>query len=285
MGSMIRIAKVSSLNNPAFNWLSIDQPEETFANAYPADKLSLISYSYVRWSDNPVNMTQVVDSDAPNYVTTSPPLRPVAIEYDVGYAMRRLISQVRPLTGVPIAPEDWSDPDPEGEQPMVGSYKKLDLIYVYNEVYADGEFSDFGFRPYGGSPLYPGIIRANLREGIWYTNQGIAPVTIRCAIASSIGGVVTIDTVKPHYLSVGTTISVYGTNSNFDGAHVIETVPTSKTLTFSRDIDDVSPTVFPLGQAITMPATFGPVPWNYLLNTFGIDNPSQWIKYSGPRTI
>jgi hypothetical protein len=285
MGSMIRIAKVSSLNNPAFNWLSIDQPEESFANAYPADKLSLISYSYVRWSDNPVNMTQAVDSGAPNYVTTSPPLRPTAIEYDTGYAMRRLISQVRPLDGVPIEPEDWADPDPDGEQPTVDSYKKLDLIYVENEIYVDEEFAYSGYRPYGGSPLYPGILRSNLREGVWYTNQGPIPVTISCASASATGGVVTIDTGIPHYLSVGSKVSIYGTDPNFDGAQIIETVPTSRSFTFSRDIDDVASTNFPIGQAITMPAPFGPIPWNYLLNTFGIDNPSQWIKYSGPRTV
>lgn len=291
MGSMIRIAKVSSLNNPAFNWLSLDQPEESFANAYPASNLSLISYSYVRWADNPVNMTQTVDEDAPNYVTTTPPLRPVAIDYDTGYAMRRLISQVRPLAGVPIDPEDWADDDPEGEQPLVGAYKKLDLLYIDNEVYADGEFAYSGYKAYGGSPLYPGILRSNLREGIRYVNQGPTPVTIRVATGSITDGVVTIDTGspagsgKPHYLSIGTKVSIYGTDPNFDGSYIVETIPNSRSFTFSRDIPNVSSTVFPLGQAVTMPVTFGPVPWNYLLNTFGIDNPSQWIKYSGPRTI
>lgn len=289
MGSMIRIGKVSSLNNPAFNWLSFDQPEPSFVSAYPADKLSLISYAYVRWSDSPVNMTQAVDDTAPNYVDplddATPPLRPVSIDYDVGYAMRRLISQVRPLLGVPIAPEDWGDADPDGEQPMIDSYKKLDLVYFQNEQYVDEEFVYNGYRPYGGSPLYPGILRANLREGIWYTNRGTNPVTIRVANASLTSGIVTVDTTEPHYLSVGTKISIYGTDPNFDGTYTIETVPSRSTLTFSRPLDNVSSTSFPLGQAVTIPVNFGPVPWNYSLNTFGIDDPTQWIKYSGQRTI
>lgn len=285
MGAMIRIAKVSSLNNPAFNWLSLDQPETSFSNAYAASNLSLISYSYVRWSDNPAYMTQSVASSAPNYVTSTPPLRPVSIEYDVGFAMRRLISQVRPLAGLPITPETWGNADPNGTQPLVGSNKKLDLQYIANEVYEGGAFVQKGYHAYGGSPLYPGILRSNLREGIWYTNRDNAPVTIAVRSASATDNVVTVNTGKPHYLPVGTKLSIYGTDPKFNGQQVIATVPTSTSFTFNRTVSDTSETLFPLGQAITMPETFGPVPWNYLLNTFGIANPSQWINYSGPRTI
>jgi hypothetical protein len=290
MGSMIRIGKVSSFSNSSFDWLTLDQPASSFSNAYAASRLSLISYAYVRWSDNPANMTQSVDASAPNY-SSSTPLRPVNIEYDTGYAMRRLISQVRPISGLPTAPGDWSTSDPSGTQPMVGSYKKLDLIYVQNENYVDGGFVLSGYRAYGGSPLYPGILRSNLREGIWYTNRGSAPIKVRAATVSSSSGVVTVntgypvDSGNPHYLSAGTKISVYGTDPKFNGTYVIDTVPSSRSFTFKRSTPDTSATEFPIGQVVTVPVSFGPVPWNYLLNTFGIDDPSQWIKYSGPRTI
>ena len=285
MGAMIRIAKVGSLNDPSFNWLSLDQPQSSFSNAYAASKLSLISYAYVRWSDNPAYMTQSVASSSPNYVTSTPPLRPVSIEYDVGFAMRRLISQVRPLSGLPITPATWSNADPVGTQPLVGSYKKLDLLYIATETYTDSAFVQKGYHAYGGSPLYPGILRSNLREGVWYINRADAPVTIRVESVSATDSVVTVNTGKPHYLSVGTKLSIYGTDPKFNGQQVITTVPTSTSFTFNRTVSNTSETLFPIGQAVTMPETFGPVPWNYLLNTFGIDNPSQWISYKGPRTI
>lgn len=291
MGSMIRLARVGSLNNPTFNWLTLDQPDESFANAYAAQNLSLISYAYVRWSDSPTSMTQAVDSEAPNYVDpmdpATPPLRPVAIDYDTGFAMRRLISQVRPLTGVPILTAEWSDPDPDGEQPLVDGYNKLDLIYVQHEIFADGEFAYNGYRAFGGSPLYPGILRSNLREGVWYTSQGEPPRTVRVVDASLTSGVVTVNTGTAHYLSVGTRISVYGTDSVFNGVYTIASVPTSKSFTYERPTDtgDVATTTFPLGQAVTLGANFGPVPWNYLLNTFGIDNPTAWIKFDGRTTV
>lgn len=285
MDSMIRIGKVSSLNNSAFNWLTLDQPEETFANAYPADRLSLISYAYVRWSENPTRMTQSVDSEAPFYVTPNdednPALRPVSEEDDTGFAMRRLISDVRPLDGVPLV---WTDPDPIGEQPMVGDYQKLDINYVQIESLVDGSFVMGGYSAFGGSPLYPGVIRSNLREGLWYTRQGAPPSRVRVASGSVTDGVATITTSSRHYLTVGTSISVYGTDSNFNGTHTITATPTSTTFTFDRPIDNVASTTYALGEGVTMPITFGPVPWNYLLNTFGIDNPTQWLTTGLRRT-
>jgi hypothetical protein len=285
MGRMIRIGKVSSFSNPAFNWLSLDQPEESFANAYPADLLSLISYAYVRWSDTPTRMTQSVNAADPFYVDPldddNPPLRPVSEEDDAGFAMRRLISNVRPLVDVPVV---WSDPDPYGEQPMVGIYQKLDLNYVQQEDLVDGEFVPSGYSAFGGSPLYPGVLRSNLREGVWYTRQGSPPIRVNVASASVSDGVATAVTGSRHYLTVGTSISIYGTDPNFDGTHVITGTPTSTTFTFDRPIDDVASTSYSLGQGVTMPQTFGPVPWNYLLNTFGIDDPAQWLTTGKRRT-
>ena len=283
MGNMIRLGKVSSFSNPAFNWLSLDQPEASFSNAVAAENLSLISYAYARWSDNPQRMTQSVDSTAPYYVSptnpSTPPLRPVTEADDAGFAMRRFISNVRPISGLPLT---WNGTDPSGTQPMVGAYQKLDLLLVPGRQYVDGAFVTSGYNSYGGTPLYPGVIRKNLREGIWYVKQGPPPSQVRVTQASLTSGVATVTTATPHYFSVGTTIALYGTDKYFNGTYTIASTPTPTSFTFNRptDLGNISTTSYALGQAVTIPATFGPIPWNYLLNSFGVDDPAEWLTTS-----
>lgn len=278
MGNLIRIGKVSSFNNPAFNWLTLDQPAESFEIARPATNLSLISYAYVRWSDDPKRMTQSVSPDDPFYVMPNdeenPALRPVSEEDDLGFVMRTLISRVRPLDDVPLV---WGDPDPVGEQPMVGIHQKLDIQYIPADQYSDGVFTQIGYNAFGGTPLYPGVLRSNLREGIWYTQQGSPPIRLKVVSGSLTDGLATITTAKPHYITAGTTVIIYGTDTTFDGTHVVTSIPTSTSFTFDRptDLGDVASTSYPIGQAVTSPGTYGPTPWNYLTNTFGIDDPSK----------
>lgn len=288
MDRLIRIAKVSALRDPSFDWYTLDQPETSFSQAYPADRLSLISYAYIRWAETPTDMTQAVDPDAPHYVAgdeLDPPLRPVTIEADVGFAMRRFISTVRMASGAPLI---WSELDGPGEQPMVGDYQKLDINYV--EIYEDGAF--IGYLPYGGTPLYPGVLRSNQREGVWYINQGGVPKTVTIATVAYDGGVATVTTKNRHYFPPGTKITVFGSNVSFDpsdtgygvfdGSWTIDTAPDSYTFTFLRDpgttILTVPPTTMALATATSMPQTYGPIPWNYLLNEFLISDPVNWVK-------
>ena len=295
MGSLVRLARVGALNDIIDNeedefWLKLDQPQEASVDVYEAENMSLISYAYVRWADKPTYMTQSVDPEAPHHVAgdeMDPPLRPVNISYDVGYAMRRLISQVRALDGLPTEPADWEDADPDGEQPLQDSYKKLDLLYTPARIYIDGHFVTAGFKPYGGSPLYPGILRSNLREGIWYVSQTSTPVVTSALSSGGISalGIAQVNTPTAHNLSVGQSIVIYGTPVSFAGNYVITEVPSTRSFRYQRDVDMPVSTVnfqpaYPLAQVSTVARSIGPIPWNYLLNSVGVEDPEAWINFS-----
>lgn len=286
MGNLVRLAKVSALSNPSFNWQLLDQPQ-TYSGAAQAELLSLISYAYLRWAERPTDMTQAVDSNAPNYVVgdaTDPPLRPVSVDVDAGFAMRRLISEVRPLTGLPLV---WEDQDADGQQPLVGDYQKLDT-FMY-PVYDNGIFQ--GYLKYGGTPLYPGVVRKNLREGVWYAPTGNRAIRLQVSAVRFLSGVATFTTSEPHYLSPGTVVTVYGSSGFFssgddaygvfDGEFTVSSV-TSNTISCIRNTIDTGITV-PTTSVnnvflITMTANMGSVPWNYLLNTFSVPDPFVWIR-------
>lgn len=293
MGNLIRLAQVGTLADPDFDWSRLDQPQVSLTDAHQADLLSVISYAYLRWAENPTDMTQSVDPDAPHYVAgdaANPPLRPVSIESDAGFAMRRFISTVRPLEG---APTDWEDPDDDGVQPMVGDYQKLDT-YMYATV-DEGSFD--GYLKYGGSPLYPGVVRKNLREGVWYTSTPQTSVRYEVSAVAYAAGVITVTTAKDHKLVAGQKVTVYGTSGSFqtsdagygvfDGEYVIASVPTSNSFTYIRDLGSsfiVTQTPVSDSYIITMTSNMGSVPWNYLLNTFSVGDPFAWIK-AGSRYV
>lgn len=288
MGNLIRLAKVSALDDfAASDWQRLDQPQTSLIDARQADRLSLISYAYLRWAERPTDMTQSVDPNAPHYVVgddIDPPLRPVSIDVDAGFAMRRLISTVRPVAGAPTV---WESPDDDGVQPMVGSFQKLDT--VMHATIDEGKFA--GYLKYGGTPLYPGVVRKNLREGVWYTDTPQSSSRHQIVAVSYSNGAVTITTDRPHQLAVGQKITVYGTSGSFqtgddgygvfDGEHVIASVPTSNTFTYIRDLGSsfiVTQTSVSDSYIITMTNNMGSVPWNYLLNTFSVGDPFTWIR-------
>jgi hypothetical protein len=292
MGSFIRLARVSALDaaDDSF-WLKLDQPQDPSVDVYAAENLSLISYAYARWAENPTSMTQSVDSDAPNYVdgtNLEPPLRPVDIDSDVGFAMRRLISQVRPLSGLPVDPADWGDADPDGTQPLSGDYKKLDQFYVPDRMYDDGRFVTSGFKAQAGSPLYPGILRSNLREGIWYAKQTYSPSTKAMVTSGGMSstGVAQITTSKTHNISVGQSIVVFGAPPAFNGNYTVTSVPSNKTLVYQRDVEDgflpITTSSFqseyPLAQVMTVGDYVGLIPWDYLLSSVGVTDPESWVN-------
>lgn len=295
MDSLVRLVKVSALNDSGFPWSDIDQPQESFVDAYPADRLSLISYAYVRWAENPTDMTQAYDPDAPNYVVgdeIDPPLRPISQSADLGFFLRTLISGVRPVAG---APTTWSSADGDGVSPEVDGVKELDLVLVEKYRYRPpqpGEtpvYTFVGYQSYGGTPLYPGVLRANLREGLWYVKRPGQAISIPVSKAALVDNVVTLTTVGSHFLRPGTDITVFGVDAGvdlaqaiFDGKYSIASVPTPTTLTYARDagaVDTVLETVVaPTGQVVTMPPAFGPIPWNYLTNSFNTQDPIVWIN-------
>lgn len=293
MGPLVRLAKVSALRDPSFDWHLLDQPQESLPTAYESERLDIISYAYIRWSDNPANMTQSVDPDASNYVDVMSggiPLRPVTVETDAGFAMRRLISTVRPVEGLPT---EWEEDDDLGEQPVVGSSFRLELSMVEAFRYDPSSESMVlkGFGSFGGSPIYPGILRHNLREGVWYTSADSRAVVVPFSSVSydETTHLVTVTTAKPQYLLPGQRITVAGTNPSFtgldgfglfDGEAVVVESPSFTTFTYRRDTDfgSVATTSTPMGYAITMPESRGPIPWNYLLNVFGVPDPAEWIR-------
>lgn len=293
MGPLVRFARVGALRDPEFDWGLLDLPNESLTESYYTDRLALISYAYVRWSENPVNMTQSVEPTASNYVDPNAggiPLRPVTVDTDTGFAMRRLISTVRKIEGFPT---EWEDEDGLGEQPMVGDQPLLDMVMVEAFRY-DTTTSTLvlkGFGSFGGSPLYPGILRRNLREGVWYTSVvGKAVVVPFSTVAyDDETRLVTVVTAKPHYLAPGQRVTVAGTNPSligldgygmFDGEAVLVATPTATSFTYRRETDFglISPTTTPMGYAITMPDSRGPIPWNYLLHEFGVTDPAEWIR-------
>lgn len=297
LSRLVRLVKVSTLSNLSFDWRSLDQSDEDPAGAYAASRLSLISYAYLRWAENPQDMTQSVDPSLPNYSSGTefyPPLRPISVEVDAGFAMRRLISTVRPVIG---APTEWERQDTPGEQPLVGDYEQLDTLWV-EQTRSTAEVQDdaviisnvfTGYRQYGGTPLYPGVIRANLREGVWYVSNSPAPVLMKVAAFSynAVNTLITIKTVKEHALSAGNRVSIYGTeNRGVDGQYRVFSVPDVFSFTVKRpglgDSFDAVPTL--IAGAVLLTDDFGPIPWNYLLNALGVQDPRAWIQSGAKKT-
>jgi hypothetical protein len=182
---------------------------------------------------------------------------------------------VRPLAGLPRV---WEGIDDDGVQPLVGGIQKLDT-FLY-ETYGFEGFS--GYKKYGGSPLYPGVLRKNLREGVWYAATGNRPIRIKLSYVSHSGGVSVFTTAYPHYLDPGTKVTVYGTdNPYFDGEYTIYSVPLPNTFSCIRNIEDgfeFAETQISDGFIVTMTNNMGSIPWNYLLNTFSIPDPFSWIR-------
>lgn len=294
MGLLTRLVKVSALRNPAFNWGVLDIPNSD-VGATTATNLSLISYAYLRWAENPLDMTQMIDADAPHYVaggTAAPPLRPISVEVDVGFALRRLISTVRPLAGVPLV---WSSADPDGSQPMTGSYQRLDHVYIARYALSGSDTVFGGYSVYGGSPLYPGVVRANIPERVWYLNSLDRAIPLNLTSVAYDAGVITLTTVLRHYLPVGTAITVHGVNDAFDPADdgwglfegdFIVAAVTRQEIFVERATAGltVPPTLTPSGSVVTRPDGFSSMPWNYLLNGLGIDDPDAWVMKGNIQT-
>lgn len=136
-GALMRLAKVSMLRDPLFDWTDtyMDTPTEA-----PMDvKVQIISYAYASWKPldyDTVNHTGVVEGE------------------DLGLKMRALISQVRPVIGLGTGS---TMPAEEVYGPYVTS-DGIDLTVVPGE----------GQAAVLTTPAYPTSFRKNLRDGVHY---------------------------------------------------------------------------------------------------------------------
>lgn len=89
-----RLVKVSRLRDPAMDWAALDDPFAGLGE-YTAGLHGIISYAYARWAPDRSKWDATAQTAANEAA-------------DEGFAMRRMISNVRPLPGLPTT---WSEPD------------------------------------------------------------------------------------------------------------------------------------------------------------------------------
>ena len=147
-----RLWKASELKKTDFDWSQIDTPVTASAGA----KAQIISYGYAHWN--------LQDIEPP--ATTVPPL---SAANDDGWRMRNLLSQVRPIPGLPIGawvasgdpaglPGPWAPDDvnnPDALDPVTGAP-------LAPPVAANAALAGIV------TPLYDCAFRLNMRDGVWY---------------------------------------------------------------------------------------------------------------------
>lgn len=148
-----RMFQVSALQNPAFNWASIDTLTTPDTNC----KAQIISYAYAHW-----NLQDIV---AP-----ATAVEPLTSANDDGWTMRNLISQVVPI-GLPLG--TWQSPasDPVGSPGpwFLDTFSTVNPgMTVDSAGHTPAVLATAGVR----TPLYDGVFRLNLRDGLWYEDDG-----------------------------------------------------------------------------------------------------------------
>lgn len=154
-----RMFRVDVLRSPSFDWSTIDTP----ATASAGVKAQIVSYAYARWSLQ----------DVPPGQTTVPP---TTEKNDDGFRMRRQISQVRPIPGLPL---DYATADPAGI-PGPWAIHTLtnthpNFVPITDDPVTAPNAAALGVK----TPLYDTVFRLNLRDGVWYENgvSGNTPLT------------------------------------------------------------------------------------------------------------
>ena len=130
---LVRLIKVSLLRSGIFDWSEIDTLAEPNADV----KVQIISYSYAQWTN------------------------PATGEND-GLKMRALISQVRPLLGLPA----------NGVGDAAGTAGPY-LVGVDGQItQVDGVGTSAPLL----TPMYTSLFRNSPQDGVWYLPKGTAPV-------------------------------------------------------------------------------------------------------------
>jgi hypothetical protein len=155
-----RLIKVSELRNPAFDWTSLDQPATPSAGV----KAQIISYAYAHWNLQDVQPGQ-----------TEP--APLLEQNDDGFRMRKMISQVRPVTGLPLV---WNPAtDPTGVPGPWAYYITINTHQNFTPITDDPVTPPNAAAAGVMTPLYDCVIRLNMRDGVWYEGDvsGNTPMT------------------------------------------------------------------------------------------------------------
>ena len=158
---LTRLVQVSALDNPAFDWNIIDTPSAASAGV----KVQIVSYGYAHW-----NMQDVIPP------ATEP--EPLSEANDDGWRQRLLLSQVRPITGLPHAAYQPPASDPVGEP---GPWC-LDIT-VPPDLGTPPAVSIPPPAPTANTqpiltPLYDQVFRVNLRDGVWYDEGQLGNVPL-----------------------------------------------------------------------------------------------------------
>ena len=152
---LVRLVKVSALRSPSFNWSSIDQ----VSPPDPEALLQIVSYGYAHWS-----------------LPVVPPganvLPPIDAENDLGWRQRNLLSQVRPVPGLPHG-DTWLSPSSDSPGlagPWAPDTFANDVTgVIIPEPRPPIDPAVDGVRV----PLYHTVFRLNLRDGAWYAGDGL----------------------------------------------------------------------------------------------------------------
>lgn len=144
---LARLIKVEALRDPGFDWSIIDTLSTPSSNV----KLQVVSYGYAHWVNPETNV-------------------------DEGFVIRRYLSQVRPLAGLPVVGADTAG--------TAGPYS-----YADNGALATNPGT--GFAQQILTPMYSSLFRNNPRDGVWYlfgdTGIRVEDGIIRPELASASG--------------------------------------------------------------------------------------------------
>jgi hypothetical protein len=154
-----RLWRVGALKATSFDWTQLDQPSTPSAGA----KIQIISYAYAHWN--------IQDIVPPN---TTVPLMTLA--NDDGFRMRKQISRVRPVTGIPFDDAHWSPSfDPTG---LVGPWG-------FDQPTSPDPITGTPPPPATDSsvaglltPLYDLTFRINLRDGLFWQGNDLGNVPL-----------------------------------------------------------------------------------------------------------
>lgn len=154
-----RLWRVGALKAPGFDWSQLDQPSTASVDA----KVQLVSYAYAHW-----NVQDIVPP-----ATT---VEDLILANDDGWRMRKEISRVRPLTGLPFddphwnpsndvtgSPGPWAFSQPGSPDPVAGSITPPAPTGATAGILV---------------PLYDLTFRINLRDGIWYAGNNLGNIPL-----------------------------------------------------------------------------------------------------------
>ena len=151
---LVRLMKVSVLRDPSFNWSTIDQ----VSAPDPAALLQVVSYGYAHWN---------VPVVPPGEITVVP----LDAENDLGWRQRNLLSQVRPVPGLPYG-ATWQDPSADN-QGLAGPWAPDTFANDATGVIIPEPRPPIAPAVDGVRvPLYHTVFRLNLRDGAWYAGDG-----------------------------------------------------------------------------------------------------------------